>query len=44
MEALENHIRVGVGRDYNDVSPVQGVYRGGSHSLEVKVSVSLIEQ
>ena len=26
VEALENHIRVGVGRDYNDVSPVQGVY------------------
>ena len=44
VEALENHIRVGVGRDYGDVSPVQGVYRGGSHKLEVKVSVSLIEQ
>ncbi|MFP3421973.1 transglutaminase family protein, partial [Bacillus sp. SIMBA_161] len=26
VEALENHIRVGAGRDYNDVSPVQGVY------------------
>lgn len=44
VEALENHIRVGVGRDYGDVSPVQGVYRGGSHKLDVKVSVSLIEQ
>jgi len=43
VEALENHIRVGVGRDYGDVSPVQGVYRGGSHTLDVKVSVSLIE-
>ncbi len=43
VEALENHIRVGVGRDYGDVSPVQGVYRGGSHDLDVKVSVSLIE-
>jgi len=43
VEALENHIRVGVGRDYGDVSPVQGVYRGGSHKLDVKVSVSLIE-
>ena len=43
VEALENHIRVGVGRDYGDVSPVQGVYRGGSHELDVKVSVSLIE-
>jgi len=44
VEALENHIRVGVGRDYGDVSPVQGIYRGGSHKLDVKVSVSLIEQ
>lgn len=44
VEALEHHIRVGVGRDYNDVSPVQGVYRGGSQSLEVKVSVSLLDQ
>lgn len=44
VEALENHIRVGVGRDYGDVSPVQGIYRGGSHELDVKVSVSLIDQ
>lgn len=44
VEALENHIRVGTGRDYNDVSPVQGVYRGGSQSLDVKVSVSLLDQ
>ncbi|MGB6408579.1 MAG: alpha-E domain-containing protein, partial [Planococcus donghaensis] len=44
VEALESHIRVGVGRDYNDVSPVQGVYRGGSQSLDVKVSVSLMDQ
>ncbi|HSI68491.1 MAG TPA: alpha-E domain-containing protein [Planococcus sp. (in: firmicutes)] len=44
VEALENHIRVGVGRDYNDVSPVEGVYRGGNQSLDVKVSVSLIDQ
>ncbi|PSL34417.1 putative alpha-E superfamily protein [Planomicrobium soli] len=43
VEALEHHIRVGVGRDYNDVSPVQGVYRGGSQSLDVKVSVSLLD-
>lgn len=44
VEALENHLRVGVGRDYGDASPVQGVYRGGSHKLDVKVSVSLIDQ
>ncbi|CAM3772621.1 transglutaminase family protein [Alkalicoccus chagannorensis] len=43
VEALEQHIRVGVGRDYNDTSPVQGVYRGGSQRLEVKVSVQLLE-
>jgi transglutaminase-like putative cysteine protease len=44
VEALENHIRVGVGRDYGDVSPIQGIYRGGNHTLDVKVSVSLIDQ
>lgn len=43
VEALENHIRVCVGRDYNDVSPVQGVYRGGNQTLDVKVAVSLID-
>lgn len=44
VEALENHIRVGTGRDYMDVSPVQGVYRGGGQTLDVKVSVNLIDQ
>ncbi|WP_227394573.1 transglutaminase family protein [Jeotgalibacillus aurantiacus] len=44
VEALENHIRVGVGRDYADVSPLQGVYRGGEQSLDVKVSVKLLDQ
>ncbi|WP_027963675.1 transglutaminase family protein [Halalkalibacillus halophilus] len=43
VEALENHIRVGTGRDYNDVSPVQGVYRGGGQTLDVKVSCTLLE-
>jgi transglutaminase-like putative cysteine protease len=43
VEALENHIRVGTGRDYVDVSPLQGVYNGGNQSLDVKVSVSLLE-
>lgn len=42
VEALENHIRMCVGRDYSDVSPVQGVYRGGSSKIDVKVAVSLI--
>ncbi|WP_077621824.1 alpha-E domain-containing protein [Sediminibacillus massiliensis] len=44
VEALENHIRVGTGRDYADVSPLQGVYRGGGHSLDVRVSVKLLDQ
>ncbi|QKS72880.1 transglutaminase family protein [Paenalkalicoccus suaedae] len=44
VEALEQHIRVGIGRDYQDVSPLQGVYRGGKHTLDVKVSVTLLEQ
>lgn len=43
VEALDNHIRVGTGRDYADVSPLQGVYRGGSSTLDVGVSVTLLE-
>lgn len=43
VEALENHIRIGTGRDYTDVSPLQGVYRGGKHSLDVKVSVKMLK-
>jgi uncharacterized alpha-E superfamily protein/transglutaminase-like putative cysteine protease len=43
VEALENHIRVGTGRDYADVSPLQGVYRGGNQTLDVRVSVTLID-
>ncbi|KIL49623.1 transglutaminase family protein [Jeotgalibacillus soli] len=44
VESLDNHIRVCVGRDYADVSPLQGVYRGGKHTLDVKVSVSIMDQ
>ncbi|WP_052339572.1 transglutaminase family protein [Gorillibacterium massiliense] len=44
VEALANHIRVGTGRDYADVSPLQGIYRGGRSSLEVKVAVTLLSQ
>ncbi len=44
VEALEHHIRVGTGRDYADVSPLQGVYNGGNQSLQVKVSVKLLKQ
>lgn len=44
VEALEQHIRIGTGRDYADVSPLQGVYRGGGQNLDVKVSVTLVDQ
>ncbi len=44
VEAMEQHIRVGTGRDYLDTSPVEGVYRGGQHTLDVSVSVQLLEQ
>ncbi len=44
VEALEHHIRIGTGRDYADVSPLQGVYRGGGQNLDVKVSVTLLDQ
>ncbi|WP_026691299.1 transglutaminase family protein [Alteribacter aurantiacus] len=43
VEALENHIRISTGRDYSDLSPLQGVYRGGSQSLEVSVSCTLLD-
>ncbi|SFK56120.1 Transglutaminase-like enzyme, putative cysteine protease [Halobacillus dabanensis] len=44
VEALEQHIRIATGRDYADVSPLQGVYRGGGQNLDVKVSVALLDQ
>ncbi len=37
----ERHIRVAVGRDYADVPPIRGVFRGGaSSSLTPKVTIS----
>ncbi|MBD2862567.1 MULTISPECIES: transglutaminase family protein [Paenibacillus] len=44
VEALSSHIRVGTGRDYADVSPLQGVYRGGRHKLDVRVAVKVLEK
>jgi transglutaminase-like putative cysteine protease len=39
--ANENHVRLAVGRDYNDCSPVKGVFKGNvEDSLHVKVEVS----
>lgn len=38
--ANENHVRLAVGRNFSDCSPVKGVYRGESgHTLQVTVSV-----
>ena len=38
--ANETHIRLAVGRNFSDCSPVKGVYKGASdHTLEVSVSV-----
>lgn len=42
VEVLENHIILCIGRDYTDVSPVEGVYTGGKHDLTVKVSVKAL--
>lgn len=43
VEVLENHINVCVGRDFRDVSPVEGVYQGGNNTLEVTVEVKQIK-
>lgn len=38
--ANENHVRLAVGRNFTDCSPVKGVYKGGfEHIMEVNVSV-----
>ncbi|MES2559020.1 MAG: transglutaminase family protein [Bacteroidota bacterium] len=38
--ATEKHVRLAVGRNFSDCSPVKGTYRGGAeHTLEVQVSV-----
>ena len=39
VEVLDHHIIISVGRDYRDVSPVEGVYQGGPHTLDVMVEV-----
>ena len=38
--AAERHIRTAVGRDYHDVPPTRGVYRGGAET-ELSVSVQV---
>jgi transglutaminase-like putative cysteine protease len=38
--ANENHVRLAVGRNFSDCSPVKGVFKGSSgHVMEVTVSV-----
>jgi transglutaminase-like putative cysteine protease len=38
------YVRVAIGRDYADATPVRGVYKGGAHeTLEVQVRVRAIE-
>lgn len=43
VEAADTHPILSVGRDYTDVSPLQGVYHGGPHTLEVQVSVNKLD-
>lgn len=39
--ASETHVRLAVGRNFSDCSPVKGVYKGAAeHKLEVSVTVS----
>ena len=41
IEAGQRHVRVAIGRDYADVPPTRGVYKGGAaSSLEVNVEVT----
>jgi transglutaminase-like putative cysteine protease len=43
--ANETHVRLAVGRNFSDCSPVKGVYKGQSgHHLQVKVSVEYHDQ
>jgi transglutaminase-like putative cysteine protease len=43
--ANEKHVRLAVGRNFSDCSPVKGTYRGGAeHTLEVQVSVQYDEE
>jgi transglutaminase-like putative cysteine protease len=40
----EQHITVAVGRDFQDVTPLRGVfYGGGAHTLEVAVDVDRVQ-
>ncbi len=44
VRAEDRHVRVAVGRDYNDVPPTRGVFKGAAESeLEVEVHVTPTE-
>lgn len=44
MQASERHVRIAAGRDYADVSPIRGTYRGtGERTLRVDVLVTKID-
>lgn len=41
LEVGERYVTVAVGRDYNDVSPMRGIFSGGaSRAIEVKVTMT----
>lgn len=43
--ATEHHVRLAIGRDYNDCSPVKGVFRGKvKDTLEVTVTVDTVKK
>ncbi|HUO05208.1 MAG TPA: transglutaminase family protein [Candidatus Binataceae bacterium] len=42
-EATDHHLRIAVGRDYADVPPLHGVYRGASSSHQMGVTLDISE-
>ncbi len=40
----DEYIRIAIGRDYTDIVPIKGVYRGGRQTLETAVSVHAMQQ
>ncbi|MFD1774941.1 transglutaminase family protein [Paenibacillus rhizophilus] len=43
VEVNWRYVKLGHGRDYKDIVPVKGVYRGASGNLEVTVDVRLLD-
>jgi transglutaminase-like putative cysteine protease len=40
-----SHVRLALGRDYGDVTPLRGVIRGGGeHDLDVRVSTRRVDE